>query len=111
MAFDTHTYVKKLQEAGFTAQQAEAQVELLLTVVEGNLATKHDIELVRHDIELVRRDTKEMETRSDHKFELVHQKIEMARRDTIIWLGGILVAGFAVMAAMIGVVITLIQLK
>ena len=117
MAFDTHTYVKKLQEAGFTAQQAEAQVELLLTVVEGNLATKHDIELVRHDIELVRddvelvrRDTKEMEIRIDHKFDLVHQKIELARRDTIIWLGGILVAGFAVMAAMNGVVIALIAL-
>ena len=101
MAFDTHTYVKKLQEAGFTAQQAEAQVELLLTVVEGNLATKHDIELVRHDIELVRRDTKEMETRSDHKFELVHQKIELARRDTIIWLGGMIVVATTVLGALI----------
>ena len=157
MAFDTHASVKKLQEAGFTAQQAEAQVELLLTIVEGNLATKQDlketegrteirlkeldakIELVRRDlkemesrteirlkemesrteirlkeldakIELVRRDLKEMESRSDHKFELVHQKIELARRDTIIWLGGIVVAGFAVMAAMTGVVIAFVAL-
>ena len=132
MAFDTHASVKKLQEAGFTAQQAEAQVELLLTIVEGNLATKQDlketegrteirlkemesrteIRLKELDakIELVRRDLKEMESRSDHKFELVHQKIELARRDTIIWLGGIVVAGFAVMAAMTGVVIAFVAL-
>ena len=121
MAFDTHASVKKLQEAGFTAQQAEAQVELLLTIVEGNLATKQDlketegrteIRLKELDakIELVRRDLKEMESRSDHKFELVHQKIELARRDTIIWLGGIVVSGFAVMAAMTGVVIAFVAL-
>ena len=125
MAFDTHASVKKLQEAGFTPQQAEAQVELMLTVVEGNLATKQDIELVRHDIELVRQDTKEMEsrtevrlkemesrtevrlkemeTRSDHKFELVHQKIELARRDTIIWLGGMIVLATTVLGTMMKV--------
>ena len=102
--FDTHAYVKKLQEAGFTAQQAEAQAEALRSVVDENLATKTDIEMLRQDV-------KGSETRSDHKFELVHQKIELARRDTIIWLGGIVVAGFAVMATMIGVVIALIQLK
>ena len=96
MAFDTHASVKKLQEAGFTPQQAEAQVEMVLALVEGNLATKHDIELLRQD-------TKEMETRLNHK-------IELARRDTVIWLGGIVVAGFAVMAAMIGVVIAFVAL-
>ena len=97
MAFDTHAYVKKLQEAGFTAQQAEAQVEMVVAVVEGNLATKQDIELVRHDIELVRRDTKEMELR--------------LKPDLTLRLGGIAVAGFAVVAAMFGVVIAMIQLK
>ena len=64
--FDTPAYVKKLQEAGFTAQQAEAQVEALSAAVQENLATKQDIEMLRHDIEL-------------------------ARRDIIIWLGGMIV--------------------
>ena len=97
----------------------------MLTVVEGNLATKQDIELVRHGIELVRQDTKEMEgrtevrlkemesrtevrlkemeTRSDHKFELVHQKIELARRDTIIWLGGMIVLATTVLGTLMKV--------
>ncbi|MCH8843992.1 MAG: hypothetical protein IID61_13595 [SAR324 cluster bacterium] len=38
------------------------------------------------------------------------QRIELLRRDILIKLGGIVVAGFAVMAAMVGVVITMIQL-
>ena len=49
-SFDTLNYAKKLQEAGFTPQQAEAQAEALLAVVDENLATKHDIELLRRDI-------------------------------------------------------------
>ncbi|MCH8843723.1 MAG: DUF1640 domain-containing protein, partial [SAR324 cluster bacterium] len=92
MAFDTHASVKKLQEAGFTAQQAEAQVELLLTIVEGNLATKQDlketegrteIRLKELDakIELVRRDLKEMESRTEVRLKELDAKIELVRRD------------------------------
>jgi hypothetical protein len=48
-AFDTYAAVKKLKEAGFTEQQAEAQTALLTDVIAGELATKHDIETVKHD--------------------------------------------------------------
>ena len=103
MAFDTHASVKKLLEAGFTPQQAEAQVELLLTIVEGNLATKQDlketegrteIRLKELDakIELVRRDLKEMESRTEIRLKEMESrteirlkeldaKIELVRRD------------------------------
>ena len=56
LAFDTYAAVKKLKEAGFTEQQAEAQTALLTDVIAGELATKHDIETVKHDIETVRLD-------------------------------------------------------
>ena len=56
LAFDTHAAVKKLKEAGFTEQQAEAQTTLLVDVIAGELATKHDIETVKHDIETVKHD-------------------------------------------------------
>lgn len=46
-AFDTHAYVKRLQQAGFNEKQAEAQAELqsevLSTLVTEKLATKGDI--------------------------------------------------------------------
>jgi Protein of unknown function (DUF1640) len=43
LAFDTHASVKKLKEAGFTEQQAEAQVQVLLEILGSNLVTKEDI--------------------------------------------------------------------
>ena len=47
--FDTLTYANKLKEAGFTERQAQAQAEALVAVVDSNLATKTDIEMLRHD--------------------------------------------------------------
>ncbi len=64
--FDTLTYAKILQDAGFTPQQAEAQAKALHAVVDDNLATKQDIVLLRRDMEL-------------------------RRRDIIIWLGGLII--------------------
>ena len=98
--FDTLTYAKKLQEAGVPPQQAEAHAEGLRALIEDNLATKRDIEELRaatkHDIELVRRDMKEMELRLKH--------------DLTLRLGGMMIAAVTVLAAMIGVVIAMIQL-
>ncbi|MFO1433121.1 MAG: hypothetical protein U1F76_23955 [Candidatus Competibacteraceae bacterium] len=43
LAFDTYAAIKKLKEAGFTEQQAEAQTALLSEVVAGELVTKRDM--------------------------------------------------------------------
>lgn len=37
LAFDTLAYAKKLKQAGFTEQQAEAQAEILAEIVEERL--------------------------------------------------------------------------
>ena len=105
--FDTLYYAKKLREAGFTEQQAEAQAEALRAVVDENLATKYDIELVRRDVKelevalrndlkgsevalrndlkgsevALRNDLKEMEVALRHEIELVRQDIELVRRE------------------------------
>ena len=140
MAFDTLTYAKKLQEAGVPAQQAEAHAGALKELVEGNLATKHDLKemeialgrdmkemeiALRRDMKELeialgrdlkemetglRSDMKEMETRLLHGIELVRREMEQMRRDVLIKLGGIVVAGFTVMAALIGVVIAVLTL-
>lgn len=41
--FDTLMYAKKLQQAGFTQQQAEIQAEALKEIIDNNLATKQDL--------------------------------------------------------------------
>ena len=41
--FDTHAYVKKLQEAGVSEQQAEVHSQALADLENNNLATKQDL--------------------------------------------------------------------
>ena len=100
LAFDTYAAVKKLKEAGFTEQQAEAQTALLTDVIAGELATKHDIETVKLDIENVRTELKrDIEAlRADMK----HDMKELELRLTI-KLG-------AMLALAIGAVATLVKL-
>ncbi len=75
-----HPYAKKLKKAGFTEQQAEAQVQVLAEIIDENLATKQDIELLRRDI-------KEMEGR--------------IKADIIKWVAGMLVAQTAIVATLV----------
>ena len=43
-AFDTYRFVKHLTESGFTEQQAEALAEEQTAILDGNLATKADLD-------------------------------------------------------------------
>ncbi len=66
IAFDTLKFAKRLKEAGFTEQQAEALAAAEAEFIEENLATKRDIaEVMRTIKELetsVQRDIKALET-------------------------------------------------
>ncbi len=67
---DTLTYVEKLKEAGFTEKQAKVQVEATALLVQENLASKTDIEVVKHEIDLVK-----------HEIEVVKHEIDLVKRD------------------------------
>jgi len=56
IAFDTLKFAKRLKEAGFTEQQAEALADAEAEFIEQNLATKRDIADVKRDIADVKRD-------------------------------------------------------
>ena len=75
-AFDTHKYVKRLTAVGMPEKQAEVIADEQRSLIEDQLATKRDIAEVKRDI-------KESEQR------------------LIIRLGGMMIAGFGVVAAMI----------
>lgn len=45
--FNTLMYAKKLEEAGVSRPQAEAHVQIMAEIVEGNLATKQDMQELR----------------------------------------------------------------
>ena len=54
VAFDTYRFVKHLTESGFTEQQAEALAEEQTAVLNGNLATKADIKLVKVELKAIK---------------------------------------------------------
>ena len=56
IAFDTHRFVKRLTECGFTEQQAETLADEHVALLNGNLATKADIAAVQADIATVKAD-------------------------------------------------------
>lgn len=62
IAFDTHRFVKRLTESGFTEKQAETLAEEHVALLNANLATKADIEVLRQEtktgIEALRYETK-----------------------------------------------------
>ena len=64
LTFDTHAYVKRLKEAGFTETQAEAQATALLEALKSGvseLATRADID--------------RLEERTDGRFKLLQWMI------------------------------------
>ena len=75
MAFDTYHFVQQLKRAGFSEEQAAAQADALTQVIDLNLATKADIRDLAVAID------------------------RMGDRITI-RLGGLLVVGVFVLAAM-----------
>ena len=56
IAFDTHRFVKRLTENGFTEKQAETLADEQIALLNANLATKADIAEVKAGIETVKAD-------------------------------------------------------
>jgi hypothetical protein len=107
--FDTLSYARKLQDAGFTESQARAQAEALAEIASENLATKSDIASLetglrrdmkemetrlRLEIESIRRDMKEMETRLQAEIAAMSDKLTIR-------LGGMLVVGITMLGLLI----------
>ena len=111
LAFDTYAAVKKLKEAGFTEQQAEAQTALLTDVIAGELATKRDIETVKRDIENVRAELRrDIETlRAELKRDIETLRADMKHDMKELELRLTIKLG-AMLALAVGAVATLVKL-
>lgn len=127
ISFDTLTYARKLEQAGFTRDQAEVQAFAMREIIEDKLATKADLERVRlelqrdieisradldakvemakaelkTDIEKVRGEVKETEAR-------LTEKLESNKHEILKWITGMVVAQAAVFVALAGVAVGLV---
>ena len=82
IAFDTHRFVKRLTENGFTEAQAEVLADEQVTLLNGNLATKQNIAGVQKEIEVLRQETKQ-------NIAGVQKEIEVLRQETKQDLAGV----------------------
>ena len=73
--FDTLALARKLEAAGFPAQQAQDVSAALAEVMAADLATKQDIRDLRAELTTVRTD--------------LDSRIELATRDLKIWTAGL----------------------
>ena len=109
-------YTQKLEAAGFSRDQAEATVTLVVDAMDEHFATKKDFDALRSDMKIevlslrhemkelamtLRHEMKEMETGIRHDMKemetgIRHDMKEMESRMTL-KLGGIMVAGVTVM--------------
>lgn len=60
-------YVKILESAGITREQAEAQIQVITEITEGDLASKQDIDRLRQDINLLDNKVDTSVERLEHK--------------------------------------------
>ena len=120
IAFDTHRFVKRLTDCGFTEKQAETLAEEHVALLNANLATKADIAAIKADIEALRQETKagidalrqetkagiealRQETKGDIEA-LRHETraaIATVKADLVKWLFGALIAQGGLVVALV----------
>jgi hypothetical protein len=88
ITFDTHQFIRTLQDAGFEQPQAEAVASAFKAASsQAEIATQQDIEIVRRDI-------RESELR-------LEAKISDIKYDLIKWIAGMLLAQVGIVAALV----------
>ena len=123
IAFDTHRFVKRLTESGFTEKQAETLAEEHVALLNANLATKADVAAVKADIarveasidalrqetkasmETLRRETKAAIARVEAGMDALRHEtkaaIEAVKADLVKWLFGALIAQGGLIVALV----------
>ena len=101
IAFDTHRFVKRLTECGFTEHQAETLAEEHVALLNANLATKTDIAKIEADIEGLRQKIETLRQETKAYIARVEARIETAKADTLKWMVGAMVAQGGLIVALI----------
>lgn len=105
--FNTLRYAKILEEAGFSREQAETSIKILVEIMEDKLATKQDIQGLARIVDLhelrvdVQKDMHELESRL--RLDL-HDSLSNLESKLTTRMGAMLMASVTLVTAMIAVV-------
>ena len=105
IAFDTHRFVKRLTESGFSERQAETLAEEHVALLNSNLATKTDNLDVKATISKVKATISKVEAKLQTNIEALRQEtnfeIERVKSDLLKWIFGALIAQGGLIVALI----------
>ncbi|NKC11723.1 MAG: DUF1640 domain-containing protein [Gammaproteobacteria bacterium] len=101
IAFDTHRFVKRLTDCGFTEQQAETLADEHVALLNANLATKADIAAVKADIAAVKADIAAVKADLAKVEVKVEAKIETVKADLLKWMFGAMIAQGGLIVALV----------
>lgn len=105
IAFETHRFVKRLTENGFTEQQAETLAEEHVAIFNANLATKADIARIEAGMGALRQGTKTAVAGIEAGMEApghgIKAAIEAMKADFVKWLFGALIVHGGLVVALI----------
>lgn len=91
-------YIKALEAAGFERSQAEAQVQMVLDAIEGDLVTKSDFAVFKEHVD---NRFSQMQGHMDHRFSEVGFQIKESELRTVIRLGALNAATLSIAVAML----------
>ena len=109
IAFDTHRFVKRLTECGFTERQAETLAEEHVALLNGNLATKADVAAVQAASKTdsakveaaLKAEIAKVEATLKTDIAKVEGKIETVKSDLLKWMFGALIAQGALIVSLV----------
>ncbi|MDE2915540.1 MAG: hypothetical protein OXL68_21810 [Paracoccaceae bacterium] len=105
IAFDTHRFVKRLTESGFTEQQAETLADEHVALLNANLATKADVARIEERIAKVEAGMEALRQETKAGMDALRQEtraaIEASKSDLMKWLVGLLIAQGGLIVALV----------
>ena len=112
--FNTLRYAKMLEEVGFSRDQAETSIKILVEIMEDKLASKHDLQEhrvafkqdlqeLRVDLQELRvtskHDLQELRTEVQHSFSQMDAKFAILESKLTVKMGTMLAASIAILTA------------
>ena len=105
ISFDTLRFAKRLQAAGYTPEQAEAQAEAYAEATAELLVTKPDLELAKHELQQsiseVKQSVSEVNAHIETSAATLRAEFREGNLNLIKWIVPMLIGQTAVVAALV----------
>lgn len=100
--FHTLKYAKMLEEVGFSREQAETSIKVLVEVMEDKLASKQDVLDLEQELQLIRQEIQQVKQDTRRDIQDLEKKLDYSiaqlRSDLTVRMGTMLAASIAILA-------------